>query len=95
MFHKFDDFVPVYDYLDDRKRVLRKHVYAVALACGKRKDSDPVSLVDFILHGFVTRRYTAYPGVRELIFAAIHGYSVADKLKASKTKPSVDRTPIE
>ena len=88
-------FIPVYQYHHDQKFLLGTHVDALALAADCSKEFDPVSMVDFILHGAVTHPHTFYQKIRQSLPAAIHTHHKTNREGLCVDKPEQYWVPKE
>lgn len=67
-------FIPIYKLQTKDNFVISTHVDVLAKVSGERDRIDPVSQVDFILHGIVTYPYTIYKNIRQVTPATLHKY---------------------
>ena len=65
-------FIPVYQYAVDTAFCFGTHVDTVAKISEQRKNTDEVSITDFILHGIVTYPHTIYTELFQLAPATEH-----------------------
>ncbi len=72
-------FIPVFHTTGVNGLLVGTHIDALASLSGRGNPKDPVSLADFILHGYITWPYTAYTGVRQLAAASIHEWLPGEK----------------
>jgi len=65
-------FIPVYQYISNRRTGLGTHVDTLAQLVGKQNDIDNSSLADFCLNGVITYPYSMYNNIRQCAPATNH-----------------------
>src|SRR5699024_7696890 len=65
-------FIPVYSYANKENIVISTHVDTLASTTQQTSNVDKVSVVDFVLHGFVTYPYTIYENLFQIPPASEH-----------------------
>lgn len=73
-------FIPVLIYDTGMDVALASHVDMLAVLSHQRRDYDPVSLADFVLHGWVTYPHTAYKAIRQAQPASEYRWSIDNGL---------------
>lgn len=65
-------FIPLYRYQHSENIIVSTHVDCLANISNQTGEIDPVSKVDFILHGIITFPYTAYKNIKQIYPATVH-----------------------
>lgn len=76
-------FIPVLIYGSGKDLAIASHIDMLAVLCKQRRAYDPVSLVDFVLHGWVTYPHTAYKAIYQAQPASIYRWNVNNRLTTS------------
>lgn len=65
-------FIPVYKYEKSSEVIISSHVDVLATISNQKASIDGVSVVDFILHGFVTYPHSFYKDIKQIQPASYH-----------------------